>query len=98
MIILFPLDYSGTGVDRAFTDEYNAAIENDISVVFFDQKLWDTQKQIKINSSMPKVDDIVIYRIHMSDFIYFLMFMNISKKMHRQFCNLGQRIGLTYLR
>ena len=41
MIILFPLDYSGTGVDRAFTDEYNAAIGNDISVVFFDQKLWD---------------------------------------------------------
>ena len=62
MTILFPLDYSGTGVDRAFTDEYNAAIENDISVIFFDQKLWDTQKQVKIDSSIPKIDDTVIYR------------------------------------
>ena len=62
MTILFPLDYSGVGVDRAFTDEYNAAIENDIPIVFFDQKLWDTQKQVKIDLSMPKVDDIIIYR------------------------------------
>ena len=62
MTILFPLDYSGTGIDKSFTDEYNAAIENDILVIFFDQKLWDTQKQVKIDSSIPKIDDTVIYR------------------------------------